>query len=259
MEQIKALGFDLFNTLITVDHRALDLAVSRLIESLNRNGLRFDGDQFKIAHRSAAIEAFEKAAVDGKETHNRFWISAALSNGGHHIPPDDPRIEEAVEEYFSAFLDLCHRIPGTKRMLERVCHRYRLGLLSNFTHAPAALKIIDQVELGPFFDVVVISGAIGYRKPHPRVFKQFVEKLGVANTQILFVGDDIVPDIEGATRAGIKPVWTTYVRDRRIPPAPGMESGPIPQGPDGDVPRISSWDELLTLLGKDTLKPDISS
>ena len=52
-------------------------------------------------------------------------------------------------------------------MLGELKERYRLGLLSNFTHAPAAKEIIDGVGLASLFDVVLISGDLGYRNPHP--------------------------------------------------------------------------------------------
>ena len=42
----------------------------------------------------------EAAQHDGKETHNRFWVSTALQELGHDVQPDDPRIALAVETVF---------------------------------------------------------------------------------------------------------------------------------------------------------------
>jgi len=100
-------------------------------------------------------------------------------------------------------------------MLETLKGKYRLGLLSNFTHAPAALRIIDHMGLSPFFDVVLISGQIGYRKPHPSVFRRLVESLCVNGGETLYVGDDPEADINGALRAGLQPVWFTYARGKK--------------------------------------------
>ena len=249
MNHIKAVGFDLFNTLITVEPQALDEAENRLIRSLRQSGLSLEKDRFKQAHREAALRFIQETQKDGRETHNRFWISAALKSHGYSIPSHDPRIASAVDAYFSAFLNYCHRIPGTREMLSTLRDSYRLGLLSNFTHAPAAMEIIDVVRLTSFFDAVLISGSLGYRKPHPLVFRKLIEQLGVEKHEVLYVGDDPEPDITGAQQAGIKPVWTTYVRDQNIPPAPGVLSRSS-QKADPNVPRISTWKELLTLLGK---------
>lgn len=247
MSDIRAIGFDLFNTLITVDPKALREALSRLMGSLARSGIPVDPDTYVKAHREAVFEYIRESTRDGRETHNRFWISAALKAQGHDILPDDPRIATAVEFYFSAFYDHCRRIPGTRRMLEGINGRYRIGLLSNFTHPPAAHKILETVGLASYFDVVLISGDLGYRKPHPMVFERLIDALGAEPHQILFVGDDPEPDITGALNAGIRPVWTTYVRDNDLPLAPGIQysSGEPPQ--DG-VSRISSWDDFITLL-----------
>ncbi|MGD2126640.1 MAG: HAD family hydrolase, partial [Desulfobacteraceae bacterium] len=215
-DHIKAIGFDLFNTLITVEPETLREANKRLISSLRQSGFAIEDKPFKEAHVQAALRFLEECRSDGRETHNRFWISAALQSHGYDVPPDDARVALAVEAYFSAFFDSCHLIPGTGEMLETLKGPFRLGLLSNFTHPPAANEIIDRVGLTPFFDVVLISGALGYRKPHPLVFRKLIEELGVPKNQILYVGDDLEPDIMGARQAGLQPVWTTYVRDQGI-------------------------------------------
>jgi putative hydrolase of the HAD superfamily len=247
MHNIKAIAFDLFNTLITVESHGLGEALTRLVRSLKQSGLELDYVPFKQAHRDAAIRFLEETRKDGTETHNRFWISEALKTLGYDVPPDDPRIATAVDSYFSAFLDLCHLIPGTGAMLQTLKARYRLGLLSNFTHAPAAKNIIGHVGLNHSFDVVLISGDLGFRKPHPLVFRQLIDRLGVEKNQILYVGDDPETDITGASQAGILPVWTTYVRDNNIPAAPGIRIG-SDETPDIEVPRISTWEDLFSLL-----------
>jgi putative hydrolase of the HAD superfamily len=247
MKQIRAVGFDLFNTLITVEPQALDEAVSRLTAQLTQSGLTVEHEAFTRDHRRAALQFVEATRRDGRETHNRFWISAALVQQGFDVAPDDPRIAGAVEAYFSAFLDLCHLIPGTGEMLGSLGERYRLGLLSNFTHGPAARSILDLLGLSSSFEVLLISGEIGYRKPHPLVFHRLAQELGVPAGETLYIGDDPLADIDGAMKAGLLPVWMTYVRDRNLPLAPGMASGQA-EAPDGQALRISGWQELHDLL-----------
>ena len=249
MKHIKAIGFDLFNTLITAKPHAIDEAVSRLIRSLEQSGLAIDHEVFKQAHWEAALRFMKETRRDGRETHNRFWISAALDTQGHNIPPDDPRIASAVDAYFSTFFECCYLIPGTKEMLGFLKGQYHLGLLSNFTHVPAVMKIIDGLELTSFFDVVLVSGELGYRKPHPLVFRRLIEQLGVEKNRIIYIGDDLESDITGARQAGLHPIWMTYVRDHDIPLAPGVPYAQ-PEKPDSNIPRISTWKELLPLLDR---------
>lgn len=251
MNGIKAVGFDLFNTLITVEPHAFEHAVNILARSLQDEGLAVEPEAFRKAHRQAALQHIAETRRDGRETHNRFWISTALGQLGWEIKPYDPRIARAIEVYFAAFIEFCHLIPGTKEMLGTLKERYPLGLLSNFTHPSAARAILDALEITACFEVVLISGEVGYRKPHASVFRLLVEKLGVAPEQLLYIGDDPEPDIDGACSAGLQPVWTTYVRDRHLPLAPGIVTEQL-EGPQCAAPRISSWAELLRLLGVKT-------
>jgi putative hydrolase of the HAD superfamily len=247
MKQVKAVGFDLFNTLITMEIDALKDALSRLTGSLKGNGFAIEHSAFVKAHSEAVLEFLEQTRRDGKESHNRFWISTALAKLGHEVSPDNPHISAAVETYFSAFIQYAKLIPGTKEMLTTLRQNYRIGLLSNFTHPPAATQIIAELDLEPFFDVVLISGDLGYRKPHLSVFEALIDQLGVEKEEIAFVGDDPEADVAGALRAGLQPVWTTYVRDNNITPAPGVV-GNGQTDPDPTVPRISQWKDLLALL-----------
>jgi putative hydrolase of the HAD superfamily len=249
MPRIKAIGFDLFNTLLTVEPSALEEALERLTLSLTMSGIPVEKESFKDAYRESALRFMHETRLDGKETHNRFWISAALLSQGYEVAPEDSRIADAVNAYFSAFMGRCHLIPGTMEMLEILKGAYLLGLLSNFTHPPAIREIIDSLGLTPRFDAVLISGELGYRKPHPLVFQQLMRELGVRKEHILYVGDDPEPDITGARQAGIRPVWFTYVRDKRIPSVPGI-AGMMSPDPEGDVTRISDWSNLFSLLDK---------
>jgi putative hydrolase of the HAD superfamily len=249
MNQINAIGFDLFNTLITVEPRTIGEATRRLFQSLKKDGFTLDYELFKRAHLQAAKQFLEETRRNGRETHNRFWISEALKILGYQVPPDDPRIAEAVEKYFSAFYPYCRLVPETKEMLQSLDGKYRLGLLTNFTHPPAAREILKRLGLMPFFERVLISGELGYRKPHPSVFGKLIDSLQVKKDRILYIGDDPESDITGARRAGIQPVWITYVRDHNIPSTPGVLFKPA-EDPGEDVPRISEWKDLFLFLEK---------
>jgi putative hydrolase of the HAD superfamily len=247
MPQIEAIGFDLFNTLIVPDSQALPEAMIRLTKSLRKSGLFLDIETFEEAYRESVLRFIQAARQDGRETHNRFWICAALETQGYSLQPEDLRINRAVEAYFSAFPEHCHLIPGTKEMLRTLSETYRLGLLSNFTHGPAAREIIEHVGLNPFFDVTIISGEEGFRKPHPLVFYRLVEGLGVEADQTIYVGDDPEPDIIGAQEAGLRPVWTTYVEKKELPFSLNV-STPTPEENHAHVPRISTWQDLFVIL-----------
>ncbi|EFK10130.1 HAD hydrolase, family IA, variant 1 [delta proteobacterium NaphS2] len=247
MRHIQAIGFDLFNTLIMADTDTLTKAFSRMQESLGRHGFYLETEVYKKVYYDAAIALIQQARKDGRETHNRFWISAALLKMGYEVSPDDPRIAATVEDYFSAFYDSCHCVPGAKSMLERLKGEFHLGLLSNFTHWPAALEIIDRLELAAFFDFRLISGQLGYRKPHKKVFEALENGFEASRDEIIYVGDDVDADVNGALGAGIQPIWFTYVLENN-PPIPEHMAPSEAGEPHESVPRVSSWAEFLSFL-----------
>lgn len=247
MNNITAIGFDLVNTLVIAEPGSLKKSMNALLNSLKKEGLSFKDSQFLDAYQNTIEKYIKKTRKDGKESHNRYWISEALHNVGYEIPSYDGRISRAVQAYFTVFEKNFHPIPGTRRTLIKLRQRYHLGLLSNFTHAPAARAIMDKNGLSPFFDVILISGDLGYRKPHPIVFKELMEKMGVRNSEMIYVGDDPEPDLIGPKQVGIVPVWTTYVRDHTQTFNPQLVPGLL-NIPDFKVSTISDWEELFTLL-----------
>jgi putative hydrolase of the HAD superfamily len=247
MQHITAIGFDLFDTLITVETLNFQEALGRLIRGLQNQGFAVEEGTFSPVYREAARDFVKEARRDGRETHNRFWICMALHHFGYTVSPDDPRIAQAVDAYFSAFLDHAALLPETRETLAILKTRYRLGLLSNFTHGPAVKTILARLELAPLLDITLISGELGYRKPHPTVFHELTRQFGLPKDQIAFIGDDLENDVKGAQRAGLQPIWTTYVRDRKATSTTGSQ----PQTSNTtspSVPTVASWNELLTLL-----------
>jgi HAD superfamily hydrolase (TIGR01549 family) len=246
MRNIKAIGFDLFNTLIVIEPDALIRAMERMIKSLIKSGISIDAS-FARDYRDAASLYVAKSRNDGIETHNSIWVSHVFNSYGIPTSPSDERIGLAVDEYFMAFYERVSLIPDTIETLTRLKREYPLGLLSNFTHGPAAREILRMTGLEPLFDAVIISGEVGYRKPHTQVFDALARELGVEKDAIIFIGDDPEPDIHGASQAGLNPVWFTYTLEKNMPVIKGTIQSEI-DAPLIDVPRAASWGEFLSLL-----------
>ena len=247
MIDIKAIGFDLFNTLIIIEPDTLIHAMKRMLLSLKNSGFSIDEQSYIKGYKNAASIYIAQARENGIETHNSIWVSHVLKNHGITIRPDDERINKAVDDYFSAFYDRVNLIPETLETLMILKDRYSLGLLSNFTHAPAAREILNRTGLAPCFKTILISGELGYRKPHPIVFDELVKGLGVKNSEIIFTGDDPEPDIHGASNAGLTPVWLTYIIENDVPIIRGTIQSEVVQ-PDIEVPRASSWKQFMKIL-----------
>ena len=243
MRGVKAVAFDLFNTLITVDMPSRWSSIDRMLDSLREQGVGAHADDFMPVYRDVVRAFVSEAERLGKETHNSVWVSTALQRLGIEMPPEDPRVEGAVEAYFSAFVDNALELPGTAEMLSALKSHYRLGVVSNLTHGPAAHQILDHLDLAPYFEVILVSGDLGYRKPHPRVFQSLVEALDLPPSSIAFVGDDPRTDVQGSFDAGMRPVQTVYAQ--RLKDAAALKTPPS----ELSVPTIACWQDLLTILG----------
>lgn len=67
-----------------------------------------------------------------------------------------------------------------------------------------------------FFSVVLISEDVGIQKPEARIFQLGLDRLGVAASEAIFVGDNPELDVAGARAAGIRAVWLNC-RDEQPP------------------------------------------
>jgi len=110
----------------------------------------------------------------------------------------------------------------------------KIGVVSNWD---TRLKsICDGLGLTPLVDFIVISAEVGVRKPDPGIFRMALDRAGVRADEAIHVGDLLEEDVEGARRAGVRPVLID--RKKRI-----TGGGPLP-----DVKVVSTLAELLPLL-----------
>ena len=77
---------------------------------------------------------------------------------------------------------------------------YRLGIVSNWSW-----NLIDRckhVGIDGYFDVIMASAYAGNSKPHPEIFRQTLERVGVSAEIAVHVGDFYHADVVGARSAG---------------------------------------------------------
>jgi putative hydrolase of the HAD superfamily len=110
----------------------------------------------------------------------------------------------------------------------------KIGVISNWDSRLKAIS--DGLGLTPLVDFLVISAEAGVRKPDPRIFNLALEKAGVRPEEAIHVGDLVEDDVDGARRAGMRPVLID--RRKRLT----LEG--IPPG----VERVTSLAELIALL-----------
>jgi putative hydrolase of the HAD superfamily len=249
MAAVKGIGFDLFGTLVLQERFSFEQCIDALYHSLRTSGFPLEKETFVPTYRQVNRQFMAQATADGRETQNRLWVAGALQVLGHAVEPEDARVEQAVADYFEPFIRSCQLIPDTYDMLQSLAGRYRLGLVSNFTHPAAVEQILGRVGLVGFFDEILISGQLGIRKPHPGVFAELTRRLALAPAEIVFVGDELQADIVGAQKAGMRTVWMTY-RQRLKRPSPLGQFLGMDEAAEGIRPdyMVTSWSEFLATL-----------
>jgi putative hydrolase of the HAD superfamily len=80
----------------------------------------------------------------------------------------------------------------------------QLAIASNFDQR--LLGIAQQLAPLDRCIHVLVSSAIGYRKPHRRFFEAVLEASGFAPEEVLYVGDDHDNDVAGARAVGMRAV-----------------------------------------------------
>jgi putative hydrolase of the HAD superfamily len=123
-------------------------------------------------------------------------------------------------------------------VLDQLMGKYKLLLLTNGSPDLQKTKLELTPELVPYFDHIVISGDFGKGKPDASIFEHALSKLEIEKENALMVGDNLMTDILGASRSGIKSVWINRHHKERNEVVPDYE--------------INHLEELFTIL--DSLK-----
>jgi putative hydrolase of the HAD superfamily len=80
-----------------------------------------------------------------------------------------------------------------------------VGMGSNYDSRLASV-VNGTSALRPLGERLVISSQVGVRKPGRGFFEHVIQTAGCAPSDILFVGDDLQNDFDGATAAGLRAV-----------------------------------------------------
>lgn len=249
MDGIVAISFDLFDTL--VDHHlgrlprvrlgapgdpspAIPSTVGALHDAvLDHADLPLH--EFAAALRGVDRDLRESRLREGRELPTVERFAELLRRLGI----DAPGLAEGLTD---VHMSLLHGVtdapPHHAAVLRALRGRVRLGLCSNFSHTPTALRVLEGLGLRAPFDALVVSESVGIRKPRREIFEALARELDVAPGAILHVGDNLGADVAGAAGAGMRTAWLT----RRVPdPDAALRdyAGPPPEITVGDISELA--------------------
>lgn len=184
---------------------------------------------------------------------NAALIDVVKANGlsGEHRPPGAERFEHLLRGYgvkkpglareLSTTYNAARRLsmsaflrPSATEVLSRLGEMgMGLGLITNGSPA-VQRQVVETLGLARYLDHMVIGELEGFYKPDPRLFQRALELADVRRDEMLYVGDSLITDVIGASRAGIPVAWLR-LNDREIP-----ANLPVPEHAITDLNEVLS-------------------
>ena len=204
---IKALLFDYIGTLVQPRNYSMETSKVKLFNALCEAGLDADVNEFMEAY----TKTHEKYRIvrygQLREVTNAVWVSEALCNVRCNVGLDDSRLKAGLNVFFHDFIDTLELRPCAEKLLKKASENFKVGLVSNFTYSPAIYASLRKLRINGYFNAVIVSEDVGWRKPHRTVFTKALKMLHVKPEEAVFVGDSPKEDMEGAKNVGMRTVF----------------------------------------------------
>jgi putative hydrolase of the HAD superfamily len=228
----RAVFFDAGETLVHPHPSFPELVVDVLRDegytvdpAVIREKLHFVSDRFLRAAQEKELWS------TSPERSRRFWADVYRTLLTEMGLPFGDRLAEA---FYRTFTDVSNYrlFPDAVPVLERLRRAdLTLGVVSNFEEWLE--RLLESLDVIPYFEVRVISGVEGYEKPDVRLFELALDRVGVEAAESVYVGDHPFFDTQPASAVGMFAVLID--RRGRYPDHPG--------------PRIATLDDLPALIG----------
>ena len=156
------------------------------------------------------IEKFLAASGDSFSSANPR--ECGLRRGDNNVFIKDAVLDRFTKYYSEHLADFTKTYPGVIKTLEML-GGYKKAIISNKRES-LSKKLLEQLKLMKFFDVVLGSDSAHGEKPSPAPVKKVLEILGIEPHRALIVGDSDF-NIQAGKGAGLITVAVTYgFRDR---------------------------------------------
>ena len=171
---------------VLFDEKGTDYLVSKY---------NLDPESFKVSRQK-----YLKDAIVGKTSPEEMFRLTTLNMGK----------EVNITEYNSIWCANSHPYLESHEMLEKISHKYPVGLLTNIVKD--TLGEYRKNNLYPDLDykTIIQSAEVGYAKPDKQIY-EIAERESIFSGSEIFFIDDLKPNIETAEKMG----WTGFWFDRK--------------------------------------------
>lgn len=108
--------------------------------------------------------------------------------------------------FFQTYRSKCFVHDDVKKVLPELSKHYRLGVVSNFKIENGIREILTQFELIDYFEWILTSFEVGWRKPNQIIYNNALKLAGVKPEEVLFIGDDMENDVEASKKMGMNAI-----------------------------------------------------
>jgi putative hydrolase of the HAD superfamily len=164
-------------------------------------------------------------AASGVDDHEFSMLElglAFLSEVGH--PAARETAQQLVTTYVEEWNQGVHPIAGVPELIVALSVEHRLAIVTN-THDPLLVPAhLEAMHIASCFETVIASVEVGWRKPHPTIYRTALDALAADPADTVFVGDSKVPDYDGPRAAGMRALLIDPGHHHDLSPGDRLES-----------------------------------
>jgi len=214
---LKGVIFDLGWTLIHFDgvwNDVLDESNRALARFLHEQGFPIEYEAFLDTYGERKLESYRKRSKDNVERTTESVVREVMAAFGYEEQADE-LIRGAVEAFYRVSEMRWEPMPRLHEVLERIRNAdLRIGMISNAGDVQNVHRLISNAGMDMAqFDPLLVSAAVGIRKPAPEIFQMVLDSWEVSPREVVMVGDMLGADIIGAQRVGMHNIWVTLDAD----------------------------------------------
>lgn len=176
---------------------------------------------------------FEKQSV--LEIHNHIFQNYLYEYFGIELTKSQAEVERIFENAASVG-EATKNVTEFLKFLKGM--NIRTSVISNISFSGDMLKErIKRYIPTHNFEFIIASSEYIFRKPHKRIFELALRKAMLDSSEVWYIGDNAVFDVDGAANCGIFPIWYKGA----------LEKSNI-YIPKSNCLEINDWNELADIL-----------
>lgn len=240
MSKIKAIIFDLDNTLYDMEAQRIEPALRSAVDAMISSGLDCSQEE--------GFQVIKNLFYKHLKSNNFLALAKMFATTGMDLDRIAQSGKEAYYGYTSTKLTL---FPGVQEMLEQLRSDHQLALIT-FGDPVVQNKKLDLLGIRDFFDIVTIAT----RPDKEECFLDVIDELGVKQNRIMVVGDRLDSEMKIGNKLGMTTVRIQHGRYKNALPDSEIEE------PDYEIPKVINlidvMDDILIKEGKLKSGPKIA-